>query len=386
MTEEDIEKLSLEELKKLQSKLISDINLLDIRQYCLKIALNSFYGSITSKVSPLGDDRMGNSVCVTGQKSIKEVNNFIRQYVKDNYYHNISDKESEELIVFNDTDSVGISLSCLNSIGITICSNGKVTERGMEIIQDIAQATNKHIEEWSKNEFNTNTCTLELKLEKICDFGIYRKKKNYALHIIYDEGKVDEKTGELKTKWGYTGIELAKSILTSEIKELGKKVIEPMILKQDKATTDKLLREAYEKFKELPLSVTCQIKVLKTFNKYVQECKGFKTAPKMQSHIKAGYFTNKILELENVRDYKPIEQGESCQILPVKPNNKYRVTHVAFRHNEYPEIFDELFEPNYKEIFEKPFYACISSLYDVCGWICPQPSDEYAFNLFDLFD
>lgn len=50
-----------------------------------------------------------------------------------------------------------------------------------------------------------------------------------------------------------------------------------------------------------------------------------------------------------------------------------------------PPEFLELFEIDYRRIFEKPFYACIASLYKVANWTPPNVTDEYEFELFDLF-
>lgn len=374
-------------LKEYSDWLISEIKRLDIQQYAEKLSLNSLYGCMTSKQSPIGDDLLGNSITLTGQAMIKEVNRFVREYIKERYCPDLTEQEQDELVQFNDTDSCGITLRALSNRGTVICKDGEVTEEGYKIIFDISEKVNKHISEYAMSELNTDKCTLELKLEKICDFGIYRKKKNYMLHVIYDEGKVDEKTGKLKHKWHVAGIELAKAIMTPELKALGKKVIEPMVLTQDKIKTDRLLKEAYESFKQLPLPIICKLARIKTFNKYVAECDKFKTAKGMQQHIRAAYYYNLLIGLEKMHGLQEIMQGDDCQILLVEPNNKYRIDCVAFKDGKVPEQFNTLFKPNYKALFDKPFYACISSLYDVAGWTCPDVAnmDDYECTLADLF-
>lgn len=378
--------LDIKKLEELRDKLAFEIKQHDIVQYVYKIALNSLYGCLTSKISPVGDDRLGNACTLSGQESIKEVNNFVRDFVQKHYYPDISDKNKNELVQFNDTDSCGITLKCLADKGYTICKDGEITDEGFKIITTIADAVNKHIISWSKERFNSDNCSLDLKLEKIVDAGIFRKKKNYALHVVYDEGKIDEKTGKLKQKWVFTGIELAKAIISKPIKDIGKNVIEPMILKQDQFETDKRLREAFQEFKKLPLVTICKLARIKTFNKYVKDCSGFETSKGMQEHIRAAYYYNLILKAENINGFQEIREGDTCQILKVKPNNKYRIDCIAIRDGEFPNKFLEIFEPDYPAIFEKPFYACISSLYKIANWRCPNVTDEYDGNLFDLFD
>lgn len=373
------------DLIKEKQQLIDDIKRLDALQYCLKLSINSLYGCLTSKTSPIGDDRLGNSVTLSGQESIKEVNRFVQEYIKKHYAPDLTDEEKEAVVQFNDTDSCGITLKSLVKRGYVICKDQKVTEQGFKIVNDISNAVNQNVIDYSKNHFFTNNCTLDLKLEKICDFGLYRKKKNYILHVIFNEGKIDPKTGEYEIEWVYKGVELAKAIMTKEIKDIAKKVIEPMIIRQDKLETDRLLQEAYEQFKKLPFHIICKLARVKTFNKYVKECDMFNTAKSMLQHVKAAYYHNLLLKLLDIKDVQEIMQGDTVQILPVKTNNKYRISCVAFKDNIIPEQFLEIFEPDYKEIFSKPFFACIQSLYEIAGWECPMVTDEYEGDLFDIF-
>lgn len=381
----NINKLSVNELKALKDELIDSIKLDDILQGIYKLSINSMYGCMTSKSSPIGNDDLGNSVTLTGQGAIKDVNEYVKNYVQKNYCTDLTDAERDELVQFNDTDSCGITLKTLHKRGIDICKDGEVTKQGYDIIFDIADKVNKRVTEWAKDELNTEHCTLDMKLEKICDFGLYRKKKNYILHVIYDEGKVDEKTGKLKTKWHYAGVELAKAIMPNYLKEMGKRIIEPMILEQDKRKTDQKMQEVYEEFKTLPLTKSCRLARIKTFNKYVTASDMFNTAKGMQEHIRAAYYHNLVLKLENIHGYQEIMQGDDCQIMMVKPNNKYRIDCIAFKNGELPKEFLDIFEPDYKNIFKKPLQSCIISLYDIAGWKCKDVTDDYEGDIFDLF-
>ena len=376
---------SYKKLDKQREKLIADIIRLDVLQYALKLSINSLYGTLTSKTSPIGDDRLGNSTTLSGQAAIKEVNRFIEEYISNKYMDGEVIEPSP--IQFNDTDSCGVTLKCLHKKGITICKDSKVTEEGFKIINDIADAVNKHVIDWTKSHFNTPVSYLDLKLEKICDFGLYRKKKNYILHVIYNEGKVDEATGEYAIKWAYVGVELAKAIMTKELKKIGQKVIEPMVLKQDKFATDKLLREAFQEYKKLPLQIISKLVRVKTFNKYVNASTMFKTAKGMQQHVRAAYYHNLVLKCENIVGYQEIMEGDDCQLLMIKPNNKYRIDCIAFRNGELPPKFLEIFEIDYKANFKQPFYDCIESLYEIAGWKCPAVADEdnYECSIFDIF-
>lgn len=376
--EEELKKdLPKEEKEKIELK----IKQLQIAQYTKKLCINSCYGALTSKTSPLGHDSIGNSITLTGQCTIKQVNRIVKDFIMMKT-PGMTEEVAEEHIIFNDTDSVGVSLHGV--AGIIICKDSKVTPEGYKLIDELNDYIDRELNKFVTETFNTKRTILHFKREKICDYGLYRKKKNYVLHCVDNEGEVDLE-GNLKISWKYTGVELAKSIMSKPIKEIGKKVIEPMILHQNKYETDKRLREAYEEFKKLPLTTICKIARVKTFNKYSDSSSGFQTMKGMQAHIRAAYYYNLIIEKEKIHGVQPIREGDTIQVIALKPNNKYRIDSIAIRDGYMPPEFLELFEIDYRRIFEKPFYACIASLYKVANWTPPNVTDEYEFELFDLF-
>ena len=184
--------------------------------------------------------------------------------------------------------------------------------------------------------------------------------------------------------------------MTNEIKELGKTIIEPLVLKRDKFETDRLLNEAFEKFKELPLTTTCKLMTIKTYNTYVipesHRSNDFIMAKGAQQHIRAAHYYNMIIKKAGLTHYKPIQEGDTCQIIPLLKTNKFQIDCLAVPNGEIPPEF-KINDPdspfgfmvNYNELFNKPFYACISSLYEVCGWKCKDFNDQHAFDLFDIF-
>ena len=82
---------------------------------------------MTSKTSPLGHDSIGNSITLTGQCTIKQVNRIVKDFIMMKT-PGMTEEVAEEHIIFNDTDSVGVSFHGV--AGITICKDSKVTQEG----------------------------------------------------------------------------------------------------------------------------------------------------------------------------------------------------------------------------------------------------------------
>ena len=84
--------------------------------------------------------------------------------------------------------------------------------------------------------------------EKICDGGLYltklnnadeAAKKNYVLHILDNEGVKHP-------KFKYTGVKFARSVMPANLKEMGKKIVENMMLTQDRQSTDIMINQALQ--------------------------------------------------------------------------------------------------------------------------------------------
>ena len=179
--------------------------------------------------------------------------------------------------VFTDTDSVGVSLTHLEKIlGINVCHVDKddheksyVTPEGYALVAEIDKYINDEYTRWTKETMNSNNAILDFKREKICDRGLWAKKKdsdeearkNYILHILDNEGVKHP-------KFKYTGVKFAKSTIPSVLKSAAKKIIEYLILSQDKNATDRLVQNHYDEFCKMDISDKAIIQRVKDMKKY----------------------------------------------------------------------------------------------------------------------
>ena len=82
------------------------IGRLDIKQFTLKILINTVYGYFGNKYAPLGDPDIARSITLTGQSVIKQSNEILKKYITDNY----DTDENYTPVIYNDTDSSYISI------------------------------------------------------------------------------------------------------------------------------------------------------------------------------------------------------------------------------------------------------------------------------------
>ena len=389
MTKEEIEA----RIKFLKSKIAENSKLIDskdIMQYALKILINSGYGAISSSKNPIGDTDLANAITTCGSTSIKQVNVFAREFVKMKN-PNISDKDLESVVIFNDTDSCCIRL---DKCGVKLCEGDVVTDEGYKLVQECDDYINTSFENWFKEVTGSDNCTLYFKREKICDAGIFLKKKdsddeakkNYILHILDNEGVK-------KPSFKYTGVKFARSTLSGILKDAGKKVAEHMILTQDKSSTENVLRELYNKFEKMDLNDIVTIQRCNNINKHSSQFNyketqkfGRLTYPKgTPGHVKAAMNFNIVLEKLGLNKYEKVKSGDMAKIIYIHPKNKFAIDRIGFL-DEWPKEFDEYFQIDYATTFVKTVFDEVRRLYNSVDWSPFHPHQGFECSVWDLFE
>lgn len=375
------DKKRIEELKGL-------ITQKDILQYALKILINSAYGAISSAKNPIGDTDLANAITTAGSTSIKYINVLARRFVQMKN-PNISANDLEAVVVFNDTDSCCIRL---DKCGVEVCKDGAVTPEGYALVQECDDFIDAEFQKWFKATTNSEKCTVYFKREKICDAGIFLKKKdsdeeakkNYILHILDNEGVK-------KPSFKYTGVKFARSTLSNALKEAGKKVAEHMILTQDEASCEEYLRNLYKEFCDMPLEDICTIQRCNNLSKFANQFKandtnkfGLLDYPKgTPGHIKAGINFNLVLDKLGLTSYEKVKSGDMCKIIYVYPHNKFAIDRIGFL-DTWPEEFNQYFQIDYETTFVKTVFDEVRRLYNSVDWQPFHPHKGYENSIWDL--
>lgn len=371
--------LNVKETDSNYKKVQNEIDNLNIRQHTIKILINTIYGYFGNKHSPLGDDDLANSITLTGQAVIKQSNQILTNYIKDNTGLTDEYLAENSPIIYNDTDSSYISIKHLiKARGIeTYDKKGNVTPEYYKAVQDIEDHLNTEIVKWGKADLNSADCRLVFKREAIADSGIFLQKKRYVLHLLDVEGIPCN-------KFKYTGVEVVRTTMPAQIKPYVKRIIETMLMTKSLTDTNKIFNETYEVFKTLPVEDIASVMGVKGYEKYATYSKEFNTVKRMPIHVKAAYYHNLLLEKFNIeRKYESIASGDKIRYFYVRKPNKYGISVIGYKYY-YPKEFAEIFEPDYEFIFKKIIFQVIERFYEAVNWKLKDPAMAVQTDLFDL--
>ena len=372
-----------EEKKKVQKRideLPTRINQAKIYQLTLKILINRIYGYFGNKHSQMGDGDIARSITLTGQGVIKQSNKILTRYVKEKTEMSDEELVKNNPIIYNDTDSVYMTIRHIINHKKLNFANGKdVTREIYDLVEDIENVLNDGIQTWSVNALNSIDSRFKFKRESICDSGLFLQKKRYVLHKLDDEG--------LKTdKFKYTGVEVVRSTMPNPIKPLVKEVMEEMILSKDYVKINGMFNNLYKTFKALPIEDYALVMGVSNYDHYAFKCQGFKTVKGMPIHVKSAYFYNSLLEkLDLKHKYEPIVSGDKIRFLYVETPNKYGIKTIAYKYS-FPEEFKQLLKPDIDTMFEKIVCSVFERCYEAVNWQFAKPGQQVKTNLFELFN
>ena len=375
----DLKKLKLK-LSKLSKDdqtykdLQTEVTRLDIKQFTLKILINTVYGYFGNKFAPIGDADIARSITLTGQAVIKQSNEILRKYIKDNS----GGDSTKDPVVYNDTDSSYISIeSLLRYKQIPFHVDGVVTEQAKREADKIENYLNIEITKWARNSLNSVDPRFVFKREAMSDSGVFLAKKRYVLHVLDDEGIPC-------SKFKYTGVEVVRTTMPNSIKPHVKSIIETMLTTKSLSETNDRFVDVYNRFKSLNIEDYAFVMGVKDYDKYATKCDRFNTVKHMPIHVKASYLYNLLLkEYDIENDYEKISSGDKVRYFYVKTPNKYGIKSLAYKYY-IPDQFKQDFQPDIEMMFEKIVFNSVERFYESVGWSLKKPGQQVQTDLFDL--
>lgn len=345
---------------------------LDIKQFTLKILINTVYGYFGNKHAPIGDPDIARSITLTGQAVIKKSNDILRAYIDK---HGV---DGADPVIYNDTDSSYISIMRLmRKSEVPFHNDMKVTQQAYDHAQAVEDYLNQEITKWSNSVLNSKDSRFVFKRECMSDVGVFLQKKRYVLRVLDDEGIPTN-------KFKYTGVEVVRSTIPNPIKPYIKQIIETMMDTRNRSTTNEVFLKAYDTFKNLPVEDYSFVMGISDYEKYANRCNGFVTCKGMPAHVKAAYHYNMLLEKLNLSgDYERIETGDKVRYFYVNQPNKYGISAIAYKYY-YPKQFESIFEPDKEKMFEKIIYSIIERFYESVKWKLNRPGAQIQTDLFDI--
>lgn len=357
------------------------------RQQARKILLNSLYGAILNSGCRFYDQRIGQSVTLTGRSIVRHMSAKTNEHFTGEYdYLGIT-------IIYGDTDSNYFSVEHLledvNDVNI---------DEIIKMYDEAADAINKSFPPFMDKLFHTgigNGGIIKAGREIVAHSGLFIRKKKYACLIIDKEGErldVNGKPGKIKAM----GLDLKRADTPKMMQQFLEKFLLKLLTGSDKKELIEMLR----------LFRTSEFRTLEPWLKGTpKRCNGISAHQALQNsqrrntvikakgtekkavvpgHVQAGINWNLLREINKDNYSMPIQDGQKVIVCKLKKNT-YGLNSVAYPIDEphIPSWFKELpFDTDQME--EDIIDAKVNNLIGVLQWDLIDAKEHNTFS--DLFE
>lgn len=323
----------------------SQVTFWDQRQQARKILLNSLYGALLNEALRFADERMGQSVTLTGRSIVRHMNAQCNMEITGNYDYR------GDAICYADTDSCYFSAAYLLPEHTT-------REQYIELYDAVADNVNATFPEFMARNFNTSLARgaiIAAGRELVASKILFIKKKKYG-GLIYDlEGKrfdVGSKQGKLKAM----GLDLKRADTPKFMQEFLEKLLMDVLtgVDPDKVISD--IRDFRQAFKSRPAWEKGSPKKVSNLTKYNSAIvhssnmnlfdrrkKGESARLRVPSHVLSSLNWNKMLEMRDDKFSMRITDGSRIIVCKLMPNSM-KVERISYPMDEprLPQWFKEL--------------------------------------------
>lgn len=371
-------KLSDDEIRQLET----DEENYHTAQIGIKAMINSIYGLMGTPFSPIANPDMAQSVTRQGRFCNISTNKFIEEFFKRDY------NASDDYVVASsgDTDSQFINIECVSKV---IAERRGITPKVQYWPQDAKQELWDTINNFVNNEINayvrklvhdychtTQQDVLTYELEYMGDVQIMESMKHYAVHKIFEEGVIVDKTK-------YAGIELKKAQVPKEMKAYLAEIYAGVLNKEWSETDYRnYINELYEKFTKFTVD---DISFWKGYNTE-RTAAGFLKMMKGTTGVakSANYYNQLIQKHGLAKKYEEIRVGDKIRTLYIDENNQYGIDTLAYKPGQWPKEFDELFKPDYRVMFNKIILDPLKKFRIACKFKDVDPGNQMVEDIFQF--
>jgi DNA polymerase elongation subunit (family B) len=350
------------------------------RQLVKKINLNSLYGAILNPGCRFFDNRIGQSVTLTGRSITQHMAAQINEIITGEYDH------VGKAIIYGDTDSCYFSAYSTLKQDISKGTIPWKKENVIELYDTIGEETNATFTKFMSEAFHcprTRGEVIKSGREIVASKGLFITKKRYAV-LYYDiEGKrtdVEGKSGKIKAM----GLDLKRSDTPIIIQDFLSNVLEMVLEGNEKERVLDYITEFRTEFKARPGWEKGSPKRANKITEYkAKETKAGKA--NMPGHVRASINWNTLKRMYDDKYSMNIVDGAKVIVCKVK-DNPMGYTSVAYPVDELrlPQWFKDLpFDDMAMEnsvIDEK-----LNNLIGVLEWDISNTRTDNNFNkLFDF--
>ncbi|MCX6783304.1 MAG: hypothetical protein NTZ20_04970 [Candidatus Levybacteria bacterium] len=324
-------------------------------QLGIKILINSLYGAFSNQYFRFYDERIAESITLTGQLTIKWIEKALNIY-----FNELLKTEAVDYILAIDTDSVYINFD-----EFVKQNSGNMTENeivsmidkfDIEKIQPLMEETYQLL----SNKLGAKRQEMVMKREDIANKAIWTGKKRYIMQVLDSEG-VRYKEPKIKIK----GIECVKSSTPMVCRNMIKDSIKIILNGNEKMVQD-YIQECYKKFCEQNVVDISFPRGTTNLEKYMSSSSMYKKATPI--HVRSAILYNHFIdEYKLDKKYQKIKSGDKIKFIYLKVPNIIRENIIGFI-DVLPDEFNLQSYIDYELQFEKAFVAPVQTILDTSGW------------------
>jgi DNA polymerase elongation subunit (family B) len=367
------------------------------RQQARKILLNSLYGALLNEGLRFYDERVGQSVTLTGRSIVRHMNAKINEVITGEYDYR------GEGIVYADTDSCYFSAYEVLANDPAYAEFEWTKENIIELYDSIADVTNESFPAFMHNTFNTSLergGIIKAGRELVGSKCLFIKKKKYAI-LVYDlennRMDVNGKPGKLKAM----GLDLKRADTPKPMQKFLESILMDLLTDVPREDMYRKVREFRKEFvkqngweKGSPKKVSALSDYrdkaaradenAKDFSskKTLAQAKGTKNKVQMPGHVLASINWNDLCKLNKDRYSMRIGDGSKIVVCKLRPNI-YKMDSIAFPIDEphLPAWFKEL-PFDHKAMEEIIIDAKLTNLVGVLDWDLNATKEVMAEDIF----
>lgn len=328
----------------------------DTMQMAYKIALNSAYGAIGNNYFRHYDVRQAEAITLSGQLSIRWIQNKINLYL-----NKLFETNNKDYVIASDTDSVYLNMSRAVEIS---CSGETDKNKIVNFLDKFCKKImDPYIEKCYQqlaDRMNAYSQKMEMKREVIADRGLWKAKKMYCLNV-YDSEGVRYAEPQLKIM----GIEVQRSSTPSICRQHLKNCVKIILTQNQDDLIDYIEKFKTQFFASKPEEISFP-RGVNGIEKYASASHIFNKGTPI--HVKGALIHNHLLKKHKIQKYyNKISDGDKIKFVYLREPNPTGDRVISFVGKIPHELRLEKYV-DYNMQFEKAFLEPLIGLLDVIKW------------------